>query len=414
VTRLRPSTGLWGHRDFTRLWIAQTVSTFGSMVSRIAIPFAAIIELDATPFDMAALRVAEVAPAFVVGLFAGAYADRVRRQPLMIVSDVIRAGLLLAIPVAALFDAMSIALLVIVAIGISVLSVLFDVAYQSYLPSLVGRSHLVEANSKVTGSNAVAESAAFAAGGWLVQALTAPVAILLNAVTFLASAVAVRSIVHEEPPVPEDPERQRLLREAIDGLHAVRRDGQVLGLAASNAILNASMAIFGTVFLLFVTRDLGFEPGTLGLIFAVGGGTSLLGALFAGRVLGALGPRRAMAIMILLVAAGAAMIPVAPDASLVAIGLLVGQQFVVDPAWTIFEIGNVSTRQEMTEDRWLGRVNATFRVTEFGAILIGSMLGGWLGGAMGLDFALWVSVAGMVAAALPLMIVRSARPQIGV
>ncbi len=139
MNRLDVRGGLWQHRDFRRLWAGQTVSMFGSMVSNIAIPFAAIIELDATPSDIAALRVAQVGPAFVVGLFAGAVADRVRRRPLMIATDAVRAALLLLVPLAALLDSLSIWLLVAVSAGISVFSVMFDVAYQAYIPSLVGR-----------------------------------------------------------------------------------------------------------------------------------------------------------------------------------------------------------------------------------------------------------------------------------
>ncbi|MBX3071057.1 MAG: MFS transporter [Thermomicrobiales bacterium] len=396
--------GLWGSRDFRHLWAGQTISTFGSVVSNIAIPFAAIIELDATPFDLAALRVAQVAPAFVVGLVAGAIADRTARRPLLIGADVARAILLALVPLAALFDQLSIWLLLFVSVGISVLSLLFDVAYQSYVPHLVGRDHLLEANSKMTATNSVAESSAFALGGWLVQLLTAPFAILVNAVSFSFSAFAIRRTETPEEPPARTGEFEPLLREAISGLGWVKRDDRLLSLAAATALFNASTAIFGTLFLLYVSRDLGFEPGSLGLIFAVGGVTSLIGAFLVRRVVGSLGDRRAMVAMFLVVAIGNATVPLSPEISVAAVGFLIANQVIVDPAWTILDISTVSFRQRITPDAWLGRVTGTFRVLEFGAVLAGSLGGAWIGSEFGLKTALWLSVGGVVVAALPLLL----------
>jgi predicted MFS family arabinose efflux permease len=402
--RFLPRTGLWQHRDFKRLWAGQTVSMFGSMVSNIAIPFAAIIELDATPFDIAALRVAQVAPAFLVGLVAGAIADRMQRRPLMIGADAMRAVLLALIPLAALLDSLSIWLLVAVSASVSVCSVMFDVTYQAYLPSLVGRGQLVEANSKLTASASVAESSAFAAGGWLVQLLTAPAAIFIDALTFVGSAVAIRSIEHKETTQARADGDEHLLREAAAGVRRVAADGGLLALAGAAAMLNFSTSVFGAVFLLFVTNELAFEPGSLGLIFAVGGVTSLIGAVLAERVIDGLGARRAMAVMLLVVAIGMTVVPVSPEASLLAIVLLVANQLIVDPAWTVFEIAGVSTRQTITPDAWLGRVNGTFRVVEFGAILLGALIGAWIGSEFGLREALWVAVAGTVVGVVPLLL----------
>ncbi len=377
------------------------------MISAIALPFVAIIELDATPFQVASLRIAQVAPAFVFGLVAGALVDRMPRRPLMIGSDAIRALLLLVVPLAAVLDVLSIWLLLVVAAGISVLTILFDVAYQAYLPSLTGREQLLEANSKVTATASIAESSAFAAGGWLVQVLTAPFALLVNAVTFVISALAIRRIDHRESEVDPEVTRENLLREAAAGMRKVVADARLLALVASSALLDAGGAIFGAVFLLYVTRELDFEPGMLGLIFAVGGVSSLIGAVITGRVVDSLGTRRAMVTMLLVVAVGHAMIPISPEVSLLAIALLVAQQLIVDPAWTVFDIANVSTRQQITEDAWLGRVNGTFRMVTVGAVLIGSLVGAWVGSVFGLQMALWVSVVVVAAATLPMLLLRS-------
>jgi hypothetical protein len=204
--------GLWRHPDFVRLWAAATVSTFGSLVTRTALPFAAILFLDATPVDLSLLVIAELGPGFVIGLVAGAWVDRLRRRPVLIAADLGRAALLMTIPIAALGDWLSLPQLLIVAAGGSLLTVIFDVAYLAYLPSLVRRQDILDANSKVTAAGAVAEAAAFSSGGWLVQWLTAPFAILVDAVTFLGSAC----IVHHPGGSAEPPHRARDRRGVAD------------------------------------------------------------------------------------------------------------------------------------------------------------------------------------------------------
>lgn len=169
--------------------------------------------------------------------------------------------------------------------------------------------------------------------------------------------------------------RENLLREAAAGMRRFVADARLLALVASCALLDASGAIFGAVFLLYVTRELNFEPGLLGLIVAMGGVSSLIGALITSREVDSLGTRTAMITMLLIVAAGHAMIPVAPEVSLLAIAILVAQHLIVDPAWTVFDIANVSTSQEITDDAWLGRVNGTIRMATVGAVLIGSLVG---------------------------------------
>lgn len=394
--------GLWNHRDFRRLWAGQTVSVFGSLISRTAIPFAAILELDASPFQMAVLEIAEMAPAFAFGLFAGVWVDRLRRRPLMIAADLSRAALLLIIPIAALAGILEMWHLIAVMVGISLFSMLFDVAYQSYLPGLVGRAQLIEGNSKLAASAAVAESGAFSIGGWLVQFLTAPFAILVNAFTFLVSALAIWRIEQpEERAEPLDDERGTL-HEAAAGLSVVARNQTLRGLMLANTGLNLSGAIFGTVFLLYLSRDVGFRPGVLGLIFAIGGATSLVGAVAAGRVVDRLVSGRMLALMLVVIAAGQGLTPLVGAVGLAGITLLVAQQVIVDPAWTIYEITGVTLRQAAVSDRLLGRVNASFRVLEFGGLLAGALLGGWIGTEFSPRTALILAALGSLAAALPI------------
>jgi predicted MFS family arabinose efflux permease len=291
------------------------------------------------------------------------------------------------------------------------LSVFFDIANQSHLPTLVRREELVEGNSKLSASASVAEFGAFGAGGWLVQWLTAPYAIVVDAATFLWSAFFVVKIETPEPPPAPVHERQHVVREIEEGLRFVLGHATLHALATSSLVFNCAIRIFGTVFLLYVTRDLGFKPGVLGVIFAMGGISSLLGALVAGRVTGRIGIGPALIASFVLVALGNGLIPIASDASLIAVAFLVAQQFITDPAWTVMDISQVSLRQSITPDRWQGRTNASMRVVEFGGMLFGALIGGWLGGAIGLRATLIVASVACAAAGLPLLLssVRSLR-----
>ncbi len=395
--------GLWAHPDFVRLWTAATISTFGSLLTRTALPFTAILALDASPFDLGLLAAAELVPGFAVGLVAGAWVDRLARRPILIGTDLGRAALLVTVPVAALAGVLSLGQLYVVAAVASVLTVCFDVAYQSYLPSLVRREELVEGNSKLTAAASVAEVTAFGSGGWLVQWLSGPITILLDAASFVWSALLVARIRTPKPPPAPSPEAPNLRREIGEGLRLVAGDPVLRALAGSNAVVNFGYRVVGTVFLLYVNQELGFGPGILGLIFALGGAGSLLGALAAGR-LSRFGAGPTMIAALALTGVGQGLVPLATGAGVAAVALLVLQQLVADPAATVYDINQVSLRQAITPERLLGRVNASVRVLEVGAMLLGALLGGLLGETVGVRATLVAGVAILFVAAVWLLL----------
>src|SRR5215213_3375146 len=194
-----PAGGLWRHADFLKLWTGQTVSLFGSLIGRFALPFVAIYTLNATPFQVAVFGTAGVAPGLLLGLLAGVWVDRLRRRPILIAADIGRALVLGSVPLTWIAGALSIAQLIIVAALISALTICFDVAYRSYLPALIGRDELVEGNSKLAATDSVAEVAGFGLAGILVQVLGAPLAVLLDAFSFVGSAVSLALIRKPEP-----------------------------------------------------------------------------------------------------------------------------------------------------------------------------------------------------------------------
>ena len=402
-----PGASLFQHRDFVRLWIGQTVSIFGSLITRTALPFTAILFLKATPVQVALLSSVDLLAGFLVGLFAGVLVDRLARRPILIATDLGRAAVVLLVPLAALTGVLRMEMLYLVAVLSGTLSTLFDVAYTSYLPTLVHPDELVEGNSKLTATASVAEFLAFGAGGWLVQILSAPFALLIDAGTFLVSALSLLLIRQtEQRPEPAEPSEgdlaasPTLIRDIGEGFRAVARQPELRALALSQWALDFGGRVYGGVFLLYVTRILHTPPGCQGMIYAIGGLTSLVGALLAGRIIGRIGLGRTLILGVLTLLLGQLMVPLAPDFSWLGIALLVLNQILTDPAWTIYEIGQVTLRQTLTEDRTRGRVNATFRVGSLAAMLAGTLLGGYLGERIGLRETLFTGLALTLAAPL--------------
>jgi MFS family permease len=404
--------GLWGNSRFVNLWGAATVSTFGSFVTSTAVPFTAILLLDASPTAIGVLRIAQLLPGFLLGLVAGAWVDRLRRKPIMIATDVGRALLIVTVPLAAFLGWLGLGQLYIITALVSALSVFFDIAYQSFLPALVKNDELVEANSKLSAAMSVAEASAFSSAGWLIQLLTAPVAMLIDALTFLASAGLVARIREPElQAVPSSPAaRPSIASEVVEGLRAVWRQPILRGMVVAGLAQNLAFGLIGTVFLLYVNQEVGFDPGILGMIFAVGGVSSFLGAMIAGR-LPRFGIGAVMVVSLLLAAIGQAFVPLATAANAIGVLFLVGQQIVADSALTVYDINQVSLRQAIAPAHVLGRVNASVRVTEFGAVLLGTVIAGYIGETVGLRETLWLGVALslLAAVALALSSVRAVR-----
>jgi MFS family permease len=388
---------VWRDPDFMRLWAATSVSMLGSFITRTALPFAAILILGSGAGEVAILRGAELVAGLTVGLVAGAWVDRLRRRPILIWADIGRAALLASIPVAFVLDALTLLQLIAVAFGAAVLTTFFDAADRAYLPTIVRRERLIEANSTLTGSASAAEFVGFGASGWLVQLLSAPVAIAVDAVSFVVSAVLLRAIRRSEPPPPPVAGREPVLREIREGLALTLRDPILRPLALADAAVAGFWGVYGAVYLVFAT-EIGFEPGVIGLIAAVGGLASLVGAAFAGRAVRRLGVGRFFITAAVMVTAGNAFIAVTPDAALLGLACLLAQQLLSDTAMTAYDVVAVSIRQSIVEDRLLGRVSASFHVLAVAMMLGGTAIGGIVAETLGLRAALVVAAAGGVGA----------------
>jgi MFS family permease len=391
---------LYRHADFRRLWAAQTVSRFGSQVSQLALPLVAVLSLHSSAFRVSLLGAIEMVPFLLFALPAGAWVDRVARRPVLIGADVGRALTLGTLPLAAAVGHVTYVQLCVVGFVAGTLTVCFDVSYQSYLPALVDREHLVDANAKLELSNSGSQIAGPGLAGLLVQWLTAPYAIAADAVSFVWSALLVGRIEAREevdPPL----EQRNLAREILDGLRYLVTDARWRAMATFVAVFNLGTGITGPLILVFAVRRLGLSAGQLGLTFSLGNIGWLVGALVAHRVaiLLRLGP--ALFTAALLGGLPFFLVPLATPH--VAIPLLVAAQAVTALSIVVFNINGISLYQTHVPPRMLGRMNASRRWIVWGIIPIGSVLGGALAAAIGLRTTLFVGAAISTVAAAALL-----------
>ncbi|HEX2754172.1 MAG TPA: MFS transporter, partial [Candidatus Limnocylindrales bacterium] len=392
---------IWRNGAFVRLFTAASVSYVGSFVTRTALPLAAIYGLSAGPLELSAIRSFEFLGWLLVGLVAGAWVDRLRRRPVMIAADLGRAVILVSIPVAAIGGSLTLAHLVVAAFLAAILSVFFNAASGAYLPSIVARSRLVAANSAMSASASMAEFTGFGLSGVLVQILTAPIAIAVDALSFVGSALVLMTIRHPEPARPPAADREPVLREIREGIDVVAHSPILRALAIAHAADHLLWGVFGATYLLFAVDEIGLAPAAIGVITAIGGLGSFVGAAMASRVIARLGAGRAMIVGLAGAAIGSALIPLAPTgAVLIGGALLVGQQIIGDASGTVYEVVEASVTQTIVHDRVLGRVKATVSVITTVTALAGSILGGVIGAAFGLRAALIVGIAGAVIAVI--------------
>jgi MFS family permease len=410
--RRRGGTGLarqnppMSERDFRRVLAAEGVSNFGAMLSRLAIPWLAALSLQATPMQMAALLVADVAAAAVGALFLGGWIDRTGKCAVMLLCDGARCALLALLALAAWRGWVTMTMLAVVAAASGVLTMGFELARSAWTAQRIAVNQLPQRNAQLSMAGSLSETAAFALGGWLYQGLGAALSLAVDAASYAVSALCLRG-VHEVPGAPRAPARvsarRALLHDAAEGLRAVAARPALRALVGIEVLLALGMSMTGTSYMIFVARDLGLPTGELGMIFALGGLGAVLGASLAPRLGRRYGAGRTMTLGLVALALGAACIPMAGGAGAagwVAVAWLVTQQIVGDAGHTLHDVHDRTLRQTTVPAAMLARADAGIRSAGQAATLAGALAGGMLGTAFGARGVLWLAVALHAAAAV--------------
>ena len=407
----RPTGGLWSHSDFLKLWTGQTISEFGSQVSGLAIPWLAAVGLHATPLEFSVLGLLGFLPFMLFALPAGVWVDRLRRRPILIAGDAARAVLLAYIPIAWAIGILDIWQLMVLQFVIGICTVFFDVAYQSYLPSLVDRNQLVEGNSKLQTTVSAAQISGPGLAGVLIGVLTAPYAVALDAVSFVISTLFMIPIRAPETP----PEREagapkpKMLPELKEGVAYVVRHPHLKWIAMCTGASNFFGQVAFSIGLLYMARSLHISAFWAGVVFAGFGVGSIVGALVTTRFQKAVGVGNAIWMPAVLFSLGGLAFPLAPKSFPIPV-LLVGT-LAFGFGGMAYNITQVSLRQAITPERIQGRMNATMRWIVWGTIPLGALAGGAIATAYSLRAALWVGAIGGLFTFLPVLLspVRSIR-----
>jgi MFS family permease len=402
----RPTTGLWNHQDFMKLWTGQSISEFGSQISALAIPWFAAVSLHASPLEFSLLGVLLFLPFILFALPAGVWVDRLRRRPILIVGDAGRAVLLAYIPIAWFGGWLDIYQLLGIQFALGILTVFFDVAYQSYLPSLVERDDLVEGNSKLQTTVAAANVSGPPVSGLLIGAITAPYAIVVDAVSFVVSTLFMLRIrkpeTHQVTNAESSP-RPKMWPELKEGLRFVTHHPHLKWIAVCTGTSNFFGTIGFAIGLLFMQRTLHLGSFWVGFVFAGYGIGSIVGAVISTRyqrLVGGIG--RTIWTSSLLFSAGSIAFPLAHRGY--AVPLLFIATLVNGFGGMVYNIAQVSYRQAICPPRLQGRMNATMRWIVWGTIPLGGLLGGALGQWTTLRTALWVGAIGSTIAFLPVLL----------
>lgn len=395
--------GLWGHGDFLRLWAAQGVSAFGFRITRTALPIIAVTTLHQREVIVSVLMAMQIAPGLLVGLFAGGWIDRTRKRRILIASDLVRAAAIASLTIAWAAGMLSIGHVIATGAVVGAASALFQITDNTYLPALIGRRQLAEGNAKLESTEAVAEITGPAVTGYLVRLLGAPLAIVLNAATYIWSAILLGRIRAVEPPPAEGEPARRIGEDLRIGFREVFRHPLVRPIVLSHMVWSISGGFFLALYTLFCLRELRLSEGAFGVIVGMGGIGALAGALISRAMVRRIGLGRTLVTTSMLSLACAMFIPLAGSSVTggeyaLIVGFLVAHQLLSDGFSVAFVIQAVTLRQTVLPRETLGRANAAIHVVTSGMLPVSAVIAGVIAEVAGTLFAVWVGVlVGLVA-----------------
>lgn len=387
--------GLWRNADFMKLWVGESISLFGTQITALALPLVAVLLLEASPAQMGILNAAAFLPFLLFSLPAGVFIDRKSRRPILIFTNLGRAVLLGLVPLLVFWALLRIEYLIMIAFLVGALTVFFQLSYQSVLPSLVEHDQLVEGNSKLIASASIAEIGGPGLAGLLVELISAPFAILLDAFSYAVAALSLVLIRQPEPSPPSTTIKTNLVGEIREGLQVVFGNRYLRAIAGEAATYNVFWMVIETVYLLYAVQKLGMRPSVIGLVFTLGSIGGFFGTLIADRLAQRFGLGLTILGAMVIACFAPFLIPLASGETAGAILLLTAAAFFGGIGVTISNIHVISLRQTITPDRLLGRMNASYRFLITGTVPLGALLGGFLGETIGLRTTLFVGALGL-------------------
>jgi MFS family permease len=413
IIAMFPRTGLWAHADFMRLWSAQAISAFGSRITRTALPIIAVQTLHESETIVALLSSVYLAPGVLLALFAGGVVDRNRKRRILVAADIFRAAVVASITVAWLFGALSMWHLVMVGALVGAASALFTIADVAYLPTLVDRRQLAEGNAKLEATEAVAEVTGPASAGVLIGALGAPLAVAIDAASYLWSALRLGRIRAVEPPAQPAPSAEsstwQSRRDLRDGMRAIFGHPYVRAVVLALIVWSIAGGFFTALYTLFCLRTLGLSELTFGIIIAIGGIGSFGGALISRRLVTSIGLGPTLIASAVISLAGGLLIPLARGSHATVLLFLGGHQLISDCFSVAFVIQAVTLRQTVLPKHLLGRANAAVHVCTAGLVPLVALLAGLLAELTTIRTAVWVGVCIGLVAPLCLIPLRRVR-----
>jgi MFS family permease len=385
------SGGVLTNRDFAKLFAGETISQIGSQITQFTIPLVAIITLNASAFQVGVLNALKFVPVLVIAIFAGVWLDQHRRRPIMIGCALGNMLLIGLIPISSELGFLSIGLLYVVIALAGSLTVIFDVGALSYVPFLVDREHLTESNSKLQASISFAGIAGPGFAGVIVGLLTAPIALSVDAVSYLFSAGGLLAIRKSEPAPDPSADRPSIRQSLAEGFRAVYGIKLLRILLGQSATLNVGFGMVSTIFTLYAVRVLHFSPDKLGLAIGSLAAGALCGSLLAGRVERRIGLPATLTLAIIGVCLSPLLLLIPRDAGAASVALCMAGWFGHGFGIGMWNVNTITMRQVLTPMKVLGRMNATYRMVLFGALPVGALLAGVLGGTVGYWHAILIS-----------------------
>ena len=385
---------IWRNDAFRKFWLGRTISMFGSQISTLALPLLASLTIGATTGQMAGLWGIQFLPHFLIGLFAGAWIDRLPRRPVLIAADLGRAALLLILPIAGIAGMLRMEVLYAVAILVNVLSVFADAADNAYLPAIVPTAQLIDANVKLSTSVSVARVAGSGLAGLLIDLLWASGAIAVDALSFVVSAAAL-TLIRTREPAPDVPaERRSIWADIGEGLRTFYGNRTLRTFLAMTMTYDLFWNTLFAVYFVYVTRELGLPATAIGIIFAVGSGGALLGALLTDRITRRVGIGPAIIGTQVVLGAAVPLIALPLWLPALALPILVTAEFILGFMYCISYISRASVIQTIVPNRLRARVSASGTFVSLGIVLVGALLGGVLGEYVGVPAAIVIGAFG--------------------